>query len=99
MPAVPPGLKAEPGAVAALPGVLGAVRLPQVWFGCPNAWGECGPVLKVGVGGEAAKADVIAAANIAMVMLRIFMSISLVCLCLSLGIAAHIYRGGWAAMA
>jgi hypothetical protein len=34
-PAVPLGLKAEPRAVAALPGVSGAVALPQLWFGCP----------------------------------------------------------------
>jgi hypothetical protein len=34
-PAVPPGLNAEPGADAALPGVCGAVALPHDWLGCP----------------------------------------------------------------
>jgi hypothetical protein len=34
-PDVPDGLNAEPGAVAELPGVLGAVALPQVWLGWP----------------------------------------------------------------
>jgi hypothetical protein len=37
VPARPFGLKADPGAAAALPGVNGAVELPQLWFGCPVA--------------------------------------------------------------
>lgn len=34
-PAVPLGLKAEPRALAAWPGVSGAVALPQLWLGWP----------------------------------------------------------------
>jgi len=37
VPAVPLGLKAEPGADAALPGVLGALADPQEALGWPNA--------------------------------------------------------------
>src|SRR5258708_16457727 len=40
MPAVPPGLKAEPGAVAELPGVDG--KFAQFWLGCPAAMGSSG---------------------------------------------------------
>ncbi|MDE2184711.1 MAG: hypothetical protein KGJ78_16970 [Alphaproteobacteria bacterium] len=42
-------MKADPGAIAELPGVFGAVALPQLWLGCPVAFGtlvvaeECVP--------------------------------------------------------
>jgi hypothetical protein len=38
---LPFGLKAEPGADAALPGVFGADALPQDWFGWPSAFPDC----------------------------------------------------------
>jgi hypothetical protein len=40
MPAVPPGLKAEPGALAEPPGVDG--KFEQFWLGCPTALGFSG---------------------------------------------------------
>ena len=40
MPAVPPVLKAEPGALAELPGVDG--KFAQLWLGCPAPLGSSG---------------------------------------------------------